>query len=476
MVPLVVDRYELVAELAAGGMATVYVGRIRGAVGFARIVAVKRLHKHLARDAEFVSMFLDEARLASRIRHPNVVPTLDVVSHEGELFLVMEYVHGESLASVRQVAEERSVPIPVPVAAAIVSGMLLGLHAAHEATDEGGQPLNVVHRDVSPQNVLVGADGIARVVDFGISKATGRLQSTTEGQVKGKAGYLAPEQISGEVDRRCDVYAASVVLWELLTGKRLFVGDSPARVLARVIAGDVPRPSSIVPDVPPAIEELVMAGLDRSPDGRFPTAREMDRALRRAVPVASSFEVAEWLAGLMGDSLRARAELVARVEREAAPDGPEKPLGLGATAARDADATAAPTTRERSASNGRRAWVPLAIGAALLGVTAVAAIGARGRKATGSAEPGVSSVASPSAAGDDHAAPVVAAPALAASPEPLAASPPETAQLPPSSPATAASSTRARAAPRRTPNRSSCNPPYTVDSEGHKHFLVDCIH
>jgi serine/threonine-protein kinase len=173
-------------------MATVHFGRLLGVVGFSKTVAIKRLHPHLARDPEFVSMFLDEARLAARVRHPNVVSTLDVVALEGELFLVMEYIQGESLRQLGRSASEASTRIPPPIAATILVGVLHGLHAAHDAVNERGEPLGIVHRDVSPQNILVGIDGVPRVFDFGVAKAAGRLQSTHEGQLKGKLAYMSP--------------------------------------------------------------------------------------------------------------------------------------------------------------------------------------------------------------------------------------------------------------------------------------------
>src|SRR5262245_51026591 len=170
----VIGRYALHGELASGGMATVHLGRLLGPVGFSRTVAIKRLHAQYAQDPEFVSMFLDEARLAARIRHPNVVPTLDVVATSGELFLVMEYVPGESLSRLARAARDRMERMPPRIVSAIMSGVLHGLHAAHEAKSERGEPLGIVHRDVSPQNVLVGTDGVARVLDFGVAKAAGR--------------------------------------------------------------------------------------------------------------------------------------------------------------------------------------------------------------------------------------------------------------------------------------------------------------
>ena len=216
----VVGRYALFDEIASGGMATVHYGRLLGPVGFSRTVAIKRLHPEYARDPEFVSMFVDEARLAARIRHPNVVPTLDVIAEEGELFLVMDYVLGAPLSAIMFTAKQKNIIMPPRIGTAILSGCLQGLHAAHEATDESGVSLGIVHRDVSPQNILVGADGVPRVLDFGIAKASGRTYSTRDGSVKGKVAYMAPEQMeSGVVTRQADLYAATVVLWEAGRGR-----------------------------------------------------------------------------------------------------------------------------------------------------------------------------------------------------------------------------------------------------------------
>ncbi len=231
-----VGRYALYGAIAAGGMATVHLGRLIGPVGFSRTVAIKRLHAQFAADPEFVSMFLDEARLAARIRHPNVVPTLDVVATGGELFLVMEYVPGESIGRLARALRERQQTIPLRILSAIMAGVLHGLHAAHEARDERGQPLGIVHRDISPQNVLVGTDGAARILDFGVAKAVGRVQTTRDGQIKGKLSYMPPEQLRGaSVTLQSDIYAAGVMLWELVTGQRLFTGDNEGAIVARVL-------------------------------------------------------------------------------------------------------------------------------------------------------------------------------------------------------------------------------------------------
>src|SRR3984957_18438497 len=236
-------RYTLHGEIASGGMATVHFGRLSGEGGFSRIVAIKCMHRHLAEDPEFRAMFLDEARLAARIRHPNVVSTIDMGSSDEGMFLVMEYVTGESLAALVRVATRRGERIPPSVSIRILIDTLYGLHAAHVATDDAGAPLSIVHRDVSPQNILVATDGHARVLDFGIAKAAGRSHTTRDGQLKGKFRYMAPEQIrDGPVSAQTDVYAASVVLWELLTGEPLFKGSNDAAIVARVLEGVVAAP------------------------------------------------------------------------------------------------------------------------------------------------------------------------------------------------------------------------------------------
>ncbi len=311
----VVGRYALLGELASGGMATVHFGRLIGPVGFSRTVAIKRLHAQFAKDPEFVAMFLDEARLAARIQHPNVVSTLDVVALEGELLLVLEYVHGEALAQLLRTARKAKQPLPLKIVAAIASGMLHGLHAAHEAKSEHGEPLGIVHRDMSPQNVLVGVDGSARVLDFGVAKAVGRVVNTREGQLKGKLAYMSPEQVhSGSVDRRTDIYAASIVVWEVLTGRRLFDGDNEGLLFSQVSKGASKRPSEVVPDLPPDLDAIVMRGLAREPKDRYATAWDMAVALEEAIGLASPRQVGEWVAATAGDRLEKRARRVTEIE------------------------------------------------------------------------------------------------------------------------------------------------------------------
>jgi serine/threonine protein kinase len=326
----IVGRYALYKEIASGGMATVHFGRLLGPVGFARTVAIKRLHPQHARDPEFVSMFLDEARLVARIRHPNVVQTLDVVALEGELLIVMDYVQGEALW--RLIRRKAADPERVPprIATAVITGILYGLHAAHEARGERGEPLSIVHRDVSPQNILVGVDGVARILDFGVAKAAGRIHSTQGAALKGKLAYMAPEQLEGKVTRLTDIFAASIVLWEALTSERLFAAGDERETVGRVLGRPIPPPSArmqsltgtsgvlgldgISPEKLAELDQIVLRGLRREPSERFASARDMAIAIERSIGVASPAEVGDWVERTARAVLDQRAETVAVIE------------------------------------------------------------------------------------------------------------------------------------------------------------------
>ncbi|CAN5475628.1 hypothetical protein BH09MYX1_BH09MYX1_26320 [soil metagenome] len=310
-----IGRYQLSDVIASGGMGSVHLGRAEGARGFARIVAIKRLHPHLASAPESKEAFLDEARLSARVRHPNVVATLDVVADEIELLLVMDYVHGMSLVTLAKLAEANEAAIPIAVTAAIMVDLLAGLQAVHDATDERGAPLHMVHRDVSPQNVIVGADGSSRLLDFGIAKAAVRLQTTRDGSIKGKLRYMAPEQLlNREVGPTTDVFAAGITAWELLSGRPLFGGASEDEVIGRVLEGVILAPSLYRSDVPAEVDAVVVRALARDPSARFGTCREMAAALRSAIAPASADEVGLWVRNLAGDALREREKLVAAIE------------------------------------------------------------------------------------------------------------------------------------------------------------------
>jgi serine/threonine protein kinase len=256
----------------------------------------------------------------------------------------MEYVDGESLSQLCRTLAARAEPVPVPVAVAIVCSILHGLHAAHDATDEQGKRLDLVHRDVSPQNVIVGADGITRLIDFGVAKAAGRSNVSREGQLKGKIPYMAPEQIQGAViNRRTDVYGASVILWELLAGERLFDGETPAAIIGRILYDPVPPPSDLRSALPSGLDALVLRGIDRDPHARFESARAMALALEGILRPATLAEVGQWVQSLAHDALALRREKLTRMEREAAT---ESPLASPPTTAISPTPSSPPALRE----------------------------------------------------------------------------------------------------------------------------------
>ncbi|CAN96661.1 Protein kinase [Sorangium cellulosum So ce56] len=326
-------RYESLRAIASGGMATVYLGRALGAGGFERLVALKMMHPHIAAEPEFVAMFLDEARLAARVRHPNVVATFDLV--EDPLFLVMEYIEGPSLHSLLRTCARAKRPVPLGIVLRIFLDVLAGLHAAHELTGSEGEPLNLVHRDVSPQNVLVGVDGIARITDFGVARAETRLMSTRGNALKGKLAYMAPEQIrAANVDRRSDVYSAGVVLWEMLTEERLFKADNDGALLAQILQGAPTGPRGVVPSVPAALDQICLRALRTDPDERFPTAAAFAEALEDAATQTPGLAVSSPRAvealikevGLRGPPESLTAPVSARGAPASAPRSGRSPL------------------------------------------------------------------------------------------------------------------------------------------------------
>lgn len=288
-------------------MGRVHLARAVGMAGFERIVAIKHCHPHLLADEEFVAMFLDEARLAARIHHPNVVPTLDV-GQSDVLYLVMEYVEGDTLSRLIREARRTGAVMPVEVVLRIAMDALAGLQAAHELRDGKGNPLRVVHRDVTPQNVIVGIDGVARILDFGIATAASRSTTTKEGHVKGKLGYMAPEQLGGEdATPGTDVYALGVVMWEALTLHHLFRGNNEAETMAAVLRGQIPSLRAMRPDVTPALEAALRKAIARDPDDRYQTAAAFSEALEAAdlVP-ASARAVGAYVTAVAGPMLEER--------------------------------------------------------------------------------------------------------------------------------------------------------------------------
>ncbi|MRG98444.1 serine/threonine-protein kinase [Polyangium spumosum] len=306
-----IGPYEVIAELASGGMATTYLARKTGEVGFERLVVLKRVHPHLLKEPNLRDMLADEARVAASMRHPNVVPVEDVVSASGELCLVMPYVESLSLGALLEAARREGERLPPDVASRILLDVLAGLDAAHEAKDLRGEPLELVHRDVSPRNVLVGTDGRARLIDFGVAKAARRITQTQSGIMKGTIAYMAPEQLRRrELDRRADVFAAGVVLHEAITGERLFDGRDEADVLIGVLADEIPRLSEAALGLSPAIDEVLERALSRDPEERFTSAAAFAEALERALSPAPAREVAARLARLGAAEIERRREAV----------------------------------------------------------------------------------------------------------------------------------------------------------------------
>ncbi|MGB5703179.1 MAG: serine/threonine-protein kinase [Polyangiales bacterium] len=321
--PTTIGRYELCFELASGGMASVYLARAEGSPGFEKLVALKRIHPHLASEKGYVEMFLDEARIASRITHPNVCSVFDFGEADGEYFIAMEYLVGEPLSRVHRrimanAAQRTSTLLPARMAR-VIAQACEGLHAAHELKDADGESLSVVHRDVSAENLFVTYDGATQVVDFGIAHARQRIHQTEAGQVKGTFPYMAPEQMTAAVvDRRVDVWALGAVLWELLTLRRLFLRDTDVNTMYAVLSSEIKPPSEYRPEIPPELDEIVIKALQRNPDERWQTAREMGKALRRVLAqqeeLVGPAELADWLGELFPDG-EARKRHVMEIAR-----------------------------------------------------------------------------------------------------------------------------------------------------------------
>ncbi len=307
--PKRLGEYEVLFELATGGMASVFLARQLGDAGFERLVALKRVHPHLLRDPEVFAMASDEARLAALVRHPNVVPVIGVIDSGGELSLVQEYVEGGSASALVRRLSKLGETLEPAIAVRIVCDALRGLHAAHEARDLLGEPLELVHRDISPQNLMVGTDGITRVIDFGIARAERRLAMTKSGIVKGKIHYMAPEQIEElEVDRRADLFAMGAVLFELLSGERPFGEGSESVVMGRVLIGDVELDK--LPSGTERLREPLASALATRPEHRPATALELSRAISSALPPADEEQVARVVVRALGAELAARRDRI----------------------------------------------------------------------------------------------------------------------------------------------------------------------
>ncbi len=318
--------YEIVRHVTSGGMASLYLGRRRGVAGFQKLVAIKVVHPHLAKEKRFIGMFLDEARLMARIQHPNVVHIEELTEDQGTYLMVMEYVHGCALYDLLKRLAQRGRSLNPALAAWIAARAAEGLHAAHELKDAKGNSLNVVHRDVSPQNVLLSFAGHVKLIDFGVAKSTQQQQQTRAGVLRGKIGYMSPEQANGlKLDRRSDVYALGIVLWEMLTCRRLFHSPNEVHQLDMVRAPRIAPPSAHA-ELPAALEEVVMDALRPDPSQRIPTAKAFRDRLVQAMPEAVTLtaeDLAKLLATLMSDEISTSALPTEELETpapEIAPD------------------------------------------------------------------------------------------------------------------------------------------------------------
>ncbi len=302
----VFGKYRLVRPLAQGGMAEIFLARQSGPAGFEKQVVIKRVLPHLSANEEFVRMFLDEARIAARLSHPNIVQIFDFGEADGAYFLAMEYLVGEDLVAIQSASRKKKRPIPGPIAAIVISSACEALHYAHTCADDDGTPLHIVHRDISPSNILVTYQGAVKVLDFGIAKAEGKLVHTQSGVLKGKFLYMSPEQIGGfGLDARSDVFALGAVLHELLSGHPTFQRPNELGMLRAITEEPIQRPSELAAGVSPALEEVAMRALERDLDARWPDARAMRLALDAYIAANSSAspmsQLQDYLRELMGE-------------------------------------------------------------------------------------------------------------------------------------------------------------------------------
>jgi serine/threonine protein kinase len=370
-------RYRLLCRIASGGMANLYLARFLRDTTFGKIIAIKRIHEHLAQDEVFCGMLVDEARLCARLCHPNVVQVMELGSARDTLYIAMEYVEGENLKALLRRAQPSYAHC-----ARIVAGVAAGLHHAHELCDGEGQPLEVVHRDVSPQNILISYEGEVKLVDFGVVKARNNLQQTGHKVIKGKFAYMAPEQVTGgAVDRRTDVFALGVVLYEITTGRRLFRAKSPVESVDKVQHLKIPPPSRLVPGYPRPLEEVVMTALQRDPARRFQSAGALEDALSELVLQASgaassvqrpSARNLGWvMKRVFADRIATKQQMLARSEMTGSIvidptriSGATPSLSLGGTV------SAAAARLERAARGRLHFWSLLALGVSLAALLA----------------------------------------------------------------------------------------------------------
>jgi serine/threonine-protein kinase len=410
--------YEVLFELARGGMGTVELAVARGGAGVERLVAIKRIRPHLTAEAEAISRFLDEARIIAQLHHANIVGLYHASEDDRGYYQVFDYVEGETLSGLIDLAALRQQTVPLPILIRIILDGLHGLHAAHEAKDAKGNPMQILHRDVSRQNLIVGLDGVTRLSDFGISKSALHSTVTNKNYIAGKLIYMSPEYLSrGPVDRRMDIYAMGVTLWVGLVGNEPWLDDSDAHLLGRILKEGIPPVSSAGVSVPGEIEAIVARACQIHPSDRFATARQMIDALedfaKRSGALASQVEVAEYVEALAGPSLEDRRKMIADRLRGRSLANVTMQSSIDIGASKEPDAVSV-TTRSRKPSSRRWAYalVPLAVAGVAVAIVV----------AFGESTPPTGQVLAPSATAAPIAAtnPPAPAPTLAVEDPPVA--------------------------------------------------------
>jgi len=489
-----VGKYRIVMPLGQGGTADVYLAVADGPSGFTKLVVVKVLRKSLASDADFRLMFVSEARLAARLHHPNIVQTNEVIEVDGASVLVMEYLDGQPLSQV--IVRGKQGAFTLAMQLRVLVDALAGLHAAHELADFDGTPLGVVHRDVSPHNLFVTLEGHAKVLDFGIAKLERSLVETEVGTVKGKLRYMAPEQIAGDkLDRRADIYAAGVILWEALTGERMWKVSQEQEIRARVLAGDLPMPETARPDVPPALARICRRALARAPGDRYATAAQLADELEAAMTelglAASHREIGAMVAHLFED---VRAETKRTIEAKLG----RASMATGLAAVSDTGETRiarSPQRQRRWALIGGVTASVIALLAVVIWRVAGGAPEAESAPSAAAARPGVGALAPPAPAPKPQTNLTATSPDATAKPDETAATPAAAPRAPRPSGAAAAKMTAKRLQPAAAPSGGAppaadvalppatspappppdCAHPFFVDKDGIKRFRPECM-
>ena len=328
--PIRFGKYTLIDRIAVGGMAEIFLARQAGLEGFEKTIVIKRIRPHLSKQANFVKMFLNEAKLAAQLNHPNIVQIYDLGKIGESYFIAMEYIFGRDMRRIIPKADALGIPFPMVYALKIASSVCEGLYYAHARADLYGNALNIVHRDVTPENIFVSFDGTVKVLDFGIAKAANQIEQTRAGEIKGKLSYMSPEQCMGkQLDNRSASFSLGVVLYEWLTGFKLFTGDSEVAILKSITEGKIYAPSYFKADIPEAVEAILMKALEKDREKRYQTAWEMqydlDQFLSQYEFTPSNIHLSNFLKQLFNDELEEEKDRLAQA-RQPGPPGPDEIL------------------------------------------------------------------------------------------------------------------------------------------------------